>query len=1165
MQKYIFTCCLLFVGVIIFAQGSQVEFGKNRVQYHKNFDDWLQYESDNFVTYWYGEGRNIAQAAIQIAEYDFNSIQGILEHRVNDKIQIIVYKDLTDLKQSNIGTEEAFTNIGGQTKIVGNKIFVYFDGDHTSLRKQIREGIASVYLNAMLFGSNLQEIVQNAVMMNLPEWFKQGLVGYVGEQWNAEMDNQLRDYFTSEQFENFELLAEENPRLAGQSLWYFIGENYGQSTVSNLLYLTRINRSIESGFLYVLGSPYQIVTDSWALYFKARYEDEVKHRVMPKEEKRIEIKNKRELPISQIKLSPDGSKIVYATNEIGKFKVYLQDLQTGDRQVILKNGFRNAFQATDYNYPLLAWNPNNRQVAILYERRDIIQLALYDVVTKDLTTESVPEKYHRIYSMDYVNPASVVFSATMAGYSDLFIYYINNKQTFRITTDFYDDLDARVVKVKGRTGVLFASNRQDSLLTPMRMDTILPINTFDIWYYDLDNKPGELVRVTNTPLANERNPMAIDTSFFTYLSDQSGVYNREVGKIENYVHHYDQIIKLKEGEEIRIHADSTMELLDPTLIDTIIIEAVIKERAVVYKNSNLARNIEEQHSAPNANLQAELFYINGAYQTFVSPIDIDTLITPPYTVYQQSVSKTYYRELRNIIKAQKEAAKKLEIKPEVKVLKEIEVSEIPATDLPAQKQDTTKVDIDNYLFQSEFDDEEPLQVVIEKDEKKEQKIENPVSTVIGEVVEESSNQKPEKVVYKFNPGKIIPYRLQFRTDYVTTQLDNSLLFEGLESFAANPDGFGYPPPGILLKGNFKDLFEDYEIEGGIRLPTTFNGAEYFMVMNDRKHRLDKRYAIYRRNQKFAEDSNSFVPGRRETNVLLGQFGVRYPLDIFRSFRATATLRRDRFMLLATERQPLETPSSREQRVGLKVEYVFDNTLDVALNIKNGSRYKFFAEAVKRFKFDLTGEETALSFNDGFMTVLGVDARHYQRLGKYSVLALRFAGATSFGSERMLYYLGGVDSWLFPQFNEDIPIPQGGNFAYQTMASNLRGFPINIRNGSSYALFNTELRVPIFKYFSRRLKSNFLRNFQVVGFFDVGTAWEGISPYSDDNPLNTTVIASGNLVDVRVNYFRDPIVAGYGLGVRSVLFGYFVRLDYAWGIETREVLEPQLYISLGTDF
>ena len=49
------------------------------------------------------------------------------------------------------------------------------------------------------------------------------------------------------------------------------------------------------------------------------------------------------------------------------------------------------------------------------------------------------------------------------------------------------------------------------------------------------------------------------------------------------------------------------------------------------------------------------------------------------------------------------------------------------------------------------------------------------------------------------------------------------------------------------------------------------------------------------------------------------------------------------------------------------------------------------------------------------------------------------------------------------------------------------------------------------------------------------------------------------------YFRDPLVAGYGVGVRSVLFGYFVRLDYGWGIETRQTQDPMLYFSIGMDF
>ena len=206
---------MLLLANVVPGQTTQTEFGKNRVQYHQKFEDWSQYESRNFITYWYGEGRLIGQAVVQLAEYDFYEIQGILEHRLNDKIEIIVYNDLTDLKQSNIGSEEAFENTGGQTKIVGNKMFVHFNGDHNDLRRQIREGIASVYLNAMLFGSNLQEIVQNAVMMNLPEWFKEGLISFVGEEWNTSLDNHLRDMFQSGEYDGFEDMADEYPPIVG--------------------------------------------------------------------------------------------------------------------------------------------------------------------------------------------------------------------------------------------------------------------------------------------------------------------------------------------------------------------------------------------------------------------------------------------------------------------------------------------------------------------------------------------------------------------------------------------------------------------------------------------------------------------------------------------------------------------------------------------------------------------------------------------------------------------------------------------------------------------------------------------------------------------------------------------------------------------------------------
>ena len=94
------------------------------------------------MTHWYGKARNIAQPTIQLAELDHEEIQKILEHTLSRKIEIIVYTDLTDLKQSNIGLDQAFTNKEKTTKVDGSKILVYFNGDHQLLRSQIRKGIS---------------------------------------------------------------------------------------------------------------------------------------------------------------------------------------------------------------------------------------------------------------------------------------------------------------------------------------------------------------------------------------------------------------------------------------------------------------------------------------------------------------------------------------------------------------------------------------------------------------------------------------------------------------------------------------------------------------------------------------------------------------------------------------------------------------------------------------------------------------------------------------------------------------------------------------------------------------------------------------------------------------------------------------------------------------
>ena len=1141
---------LLSIGWLT-AQNNTVEFGKNRVQHHDDFDQWLQYETANFVTYWYGKSQNVGQAAVQLAELDHDEIQGILEHRINDKIELIVYGDITDLKQSNIGSEEAFINNAGQTKIVGNKVFIYFNGDHNHLRKQIREGIASVYLNAMLFGSNIQEIVQNAVMLNLPEWFKDGLVAYIGESWNTDLDNALKDILLREDFEGFKREVEDNPYLLGQSLWFYMSENYGKSTVSNLLYLTRINRSVESGFLYVLGNSFDRTLKEWESFFRSRYARDEENRISDLGKELI-IKNKRNTPISNVKMSPNGQHVAYVQNEIGKIKVYIYDLLADTKELVFKTGFRNAFQATDYNYPLLAWKPNGTELSILYEKRDVAYFHTIDINSKLNTTELLDPQYMRVLGMDYFSNTDLVFSAIVGGYSDLFIYQTLTRQTQRITQDFYDDLDVHVVNTNNQLGVLFVSNRTDVLIKPQKLDTILPVTNMDIFYYDLENRNSELIQVTNTPMANERQPVGIDSTYFSYLSNESGITSRYSGKFEDYIAYYNQRITFTDDTEIVIPQDSILERLDSSLVANISIEPLYKKRAVNTPNTNYHRSIWLQDITMDKAVST--ITVDGKYKMFLQAYSPTEESNPDNTVFIKQIEQfggvSGFSLKENIAIDNNVLIKADDAQEEEEVAQEADPDE--------------EIDIDNYSFQSEFDEEEEVAIIDQDSEEGEIVFEDNES-----LFAQTENKKENKVL-KFKSARITPYRVRFRTDFITTNLDNSLLFDGLNTYSGEDDNIrnNTPVPGILLKTNFKDLFEDYELEGGVRLPTSFNGSEFFLVFDANKKLLDKRIAAYRRVRRQVGNAinTTMNAPRQEVVTALGQYEVRYPLDIFTSIRGRFTLRNDRVSQLATDVISLNTPSANQQRAGLRLEYVFDNTLDVSINIKNGTRYKIFGEVVRRFSLTLD-DEVEFDIGNGFLNVVGIDARHYQRLDKHSILAIRLAATASFGQERILFFLGGTDNWLFNQFNDDIPIPFDESFAFQTLATNLRGFSQNIRNGNSFALVNAELRVPIFRYLSRRsIRNNFIRNFQLVAFGDVGTAWHGSNPFSTDNPLNIVDLSvPGNPVEVQVNFFRDPIVAGYGLGARAVLFGYFLRLDYARGVETGQVQDGRVYLSLGLDF
>ncbi len=154
---------------------------------------------------------------------------------------------------------------------------------------------------------------------------------------------------------------------------------------------------------------------------------------------------------------------------------------------------------------------------------------------------------------------------------------------------------------------------------------------------------------------------------------------------------------------------------------------------------------------------------------------------------------------------------------------------------------------------------------------------------------------------------------------------------------------------------------------------------------------------------------------------------------------------------------------------------------------------------------------------------------------------------------------------YTMFDNSIPVNPDVNYGFQALATNMRGFSQNVRNGNNFALINTEIRWPVVRYLAGHpLRSNFLNSIQIVGFGDIGTAWTGISPWSGENAYDNQIYENGP-VKVTLDSNREPIVAGFGAGARVQLLGYFIRADWAWGIENNYILPKMFYLSFSLDF
>ena len=308
-----------------FHNGSHLEFGKSRVQ-HTDFV-WSYYKFKKYDVYFYTGGKELAIYAANTAEQIIEETEGFFDYSLDGKLQLIVFNKLSDLKQSNIGlaTQED-ANVGGGTRMVGSKIFLYFNGDHNHLEKQIRSGIAEVLISQMIYGGSWKDRVKNSTLLTLPAWYLEGLISYVSEGWNTDIENRVRDGILSGRYRRFNRLSGVEATYAGHSIWNFISERYGSSLIPSILYMTKVSRNIESGMLFVIGSNLSRLSDDWLRFYQNKYFNTNKTKRLPTSSTIVK-RPRANRVYSRLKLSPNGENAAFVTNIMGKYKVWVYNFE----------------------------------------------------------------------------------------------------------------------------------------------------------------------------------------------------------------------------------------------------------------------------------------------------------------------------------------------------------------------------------------------------------------------------------------------------------------------------------------------------------------------------------------------------------------------------------------------------------------------------------------------------------------------------------------------------------------------------------------------------------------------------------------------------------------------------------------------------------------------